>query len=71
MTADEPGGRSIVAAKAVDDGFLAVCDCGVETHVITVNKARDPTPMEFAFTCDGCGTSHWFTIKPRWPEHDE
>lgn len=59
--------RGIVAGKAVEDGVLIVCDCGTETHVVTVNENRDPTPMEFAVTCDGCGTSHWMKIVP---QHD-
>jgi hypothetical protein len=54
----------VVAVKVVEDGFLSVCDCGIETHVVTVAEDRRPTPLEFAYTCDGCGESHWFTIQP-------
>lgn len=57
----------VVAGKAVEDGVLLVCSCGHETHVVTVQHDADgvpiPTPMEQAFTCEGCGTSHWFTLK--------
>lgn len=60
------GEHRLVAGKAVEDGFLAVCDCGTETHVVTVLTDADgrpiPTPLEQAFTCDGCSTAHWFTI---------
>lgn len=59
---------SIVAGKAVEDGVLLVCECGHETHLVTVRRdesgALIPTWMEAAFTCEGCGTTHWFTIEP-------
>jgi hypothetical protein len=52
--------------KAVDDGVLLVCDCGTETHVVTLRRDDNgnliPTELEQAFTCAGCGTIHWFTI---------
>ena len=57
----------VIAAKAVADGVLLVCSCGVETHVVTVRREAGelvPTPMEQAFTCEGCGTPHWFRIEP-------
>lgn len=56
----------VVAGKAVEDGVLLVCSCGHETHVVTVQHDERgqpiPTALEQAFTCDGCGTHHWFTI---------
>lgn len=59
---------SIVAGKPVKDGVLLVCECGTETHLVTVRRdatgALIPTWREAAFTCEGCGTSHWFTIEP-------
>lgn len=58
----------VIAGKPVDDGVLLVCSCGHETHVVTVQYDAEgkpiPTPMEQAFTCEGCGTHHWFTIRP-------
>lgn len=64
--ADSPTERHIIAGKGVDDGVLLVCSCGTETHVVTVKYEDDgtaiPTPMEQAYTCEGCGTSHWFQI---------
>lgn len=59
----EPTRRSLVAIERADDGFVMICDCGSATHVVTVDERRTPTPMEFAVTCDGCGTSHWFQLK--------
>ncbi len=55
-----------------------VCDCGTATVVTTVREDADgrlvptlPTDaMEFAVTCDGCGTPHWmkFIVGPEEPD---
>jgi hypothetical protein len=68
-------GRSLVAIESAEDGFVALCDCGTSTHVVTIVKDAAgewiPTPMEFAFTCDGCLSSHWVVLLAMDAEADE
>jgi hypothetical protein len=56
----------VIAGKAVEDGVLLVCTCGHETHLVTLQRDDEgnliPTPLEQAYTCQGCGTSHWLTL---------
>lgn len=44
--------------------FAFTCDCGsaVDLHVEDLADPRAAPTLEFAFTCDGCGTAHWMTI---------
>lgn len=59
--------RSIVAAEFITpdhDGQIRVlltCDC---SRVIDLT-AEIPVAgsQEVAFTCEGCGTAHWFTVE--------
>jgi hypothetical protein len=72
----EPLRRSIAAVEWLqpdrDDQVRALitCDCGTATD-LTVEirdggEAVRSVPSgsaELAFTCNGCGTSHWFTLE--------
>jgi hypothetical protein len=64
-----PSGRSLIAAEFLPpecDGDIRVmltCDCGMSTDLtVTLKDAASGRGGEAAFTCDGCGTSHWFTV---------
>ena len=63
-----PGFRRGVDCAAVtvnDDGnpvFAFTCDCGSLTAITLQDLAEEFATLEFAFTCDGCGTAHWMTI---------
>lgn len=39
--------------------LTCLCDCGTVTNVV-VEGLRDSE--QFAYTCDGCSSSHWLTI---------
>ena len=60
-------GRSLIGAEWLPserDGEIRVlltCDCGTATD-LTVQVVGSGVAGEAAFTCDGCGTSHWFTV---------
>ena len=67
------GQRSLIAVKWLQpeqDGELRVlltCDCGSATD-LTVRldgPVHAGGQTEAAFTCDGCHTTHWFTITAR------
>lgn len=64
----EPLRRSIVAVEFLQpdrDGqvrALIACDCGTDTD-LTVEVAGCVPGAEAAFTCGGCQTSHWFTLR--------
>jgi hypothetical protein len=49
--------------------FAFQCDCGELTRVAVEALAEHAgtDALEFAFTCDGCQSSHWVTIS-RQPE---
>ncbi len=68
----EPLGRSVVAVDFLPperDGQVRVllsCDCGTPTDLtVAVEGELRDGKAEAAYTCDGCGTSHWFTITAR------
>lgn len=57
------GGRSLINATVAVNGdgepvITCVCDCGEVTEVVIVGPLA---AGEFAYTCDGCQTSHWIT----------
>lgn len=41
---------------------LLTCDCGTATDLTVQVDGRLPGKAEAAFTCDGCRTTHWFTV---------
>lgn len=45
--------------------FAFLCDCATTTGVAVEDLGKDGNldKLEFAFTCDGCGESHWLTIE--------
>jgi len=56
-----------VEVKVDEDRSIVLrclCDCGTVTEVTLVSFTviPDRSPQEMAFTCDGCQSSHWFTI---------
>jgi hypothetical protein len=61
-------GRSLVDVTAAfnDAGepvLTCMCDCGMTTDVVVAGlQPIDGLVAEFAFTCDGCQSSHWITI---------
>lgn len=54
------------SAVTIDDHgnpvFAFRCDCATTTAVTVADLAEKSATLEFAFTCDGCGTAHWMTI---------
>lgn len=64
-------GRSLVGAEFLPperDGevrALLTCDCGTATDLTVVLAGTVTGGGEAAFTCDGCGTSHWFTVSAK------
>lgn len=58
--------RSIVSAEFVTPAIpgqirvLLTCDCSSVTDLTA--EAPAAGSQEAAFTCDGCGTAHWFTV---------
>jgi hypothetical protein len=60
--------HSLAAAEFLPPGrdgeirVLLTCDCGTPTDLTVRLEGEAPASGEAAFTCDGCGTSHWFTI---------
>lgn len=67
-----PPPRSLLYVRACggecgDAGCPAVvigCDCGGVTHLTVEIVGRLATAQEAAFTCDGCQSVHWFTMRP-------
>ena len=61
-------GRSLIGAEYLQperDGqvrVLLTCDCGTATDLTVQVEGKIARPQDAAFTCSGCGTSHWFTI---------
>jgi hypothetical protein len=41
---------------------LLTCDCGTATDLTVRLEGAAGGTGEGAFTCDGCGTTHWFTV---------
>lgn len=65
--------RSLVNVEPVIDAdgnltFRCVCDCATVTNVIVARGITATSVLtqavEFAYTCDGCQTSHWLTLTP-------
>jgi len=60
--------RSVISLRACPDegcgAILIGCDCATTTH-LTVDFGGVPVPdgQEAAFTCDGCHSVTWFTIR--------
>lgn len=52
------------AAAEHGGGILIGCDCGTTTHLVIEDIEHLPVPMEAAFTCEGCGSVHWFKAGP-------
>lgn len=49
------------------------CDCGTLTEITlegvgAIRKVDGVAAREFAYTCDGCGTTHWLTLAVMAPE---
>lgn len=61
----QPPRRTLVhASLQVVDGqpvMTMICDCGTVTEVTL--DGGPGTGGEFAVTCDGCSTSHWFSLE--------
>jgi hypothetical protein len=63
-----PSGRSLVGAEFLQpeqDGHVRVlltCDCGTTTDLTVAIEGTLAGAAEAAYTCDGCGTSHWFQV---------
>lgn len=62
MTDYLPPPRSIVRVQLAEDGIEVWCDCATIT-VLQFDGVPDK-PVEAAFTCDGCQSTHWFTFGP-------
>jgi hypothetical protein len=69
MTSDT--GRSLVSVEWLQperDGdirVLVTCDCSMATDLTIRIDGPAGAGAEAAFTCDGCGTSHWFTVSAK------
>lgn len=54
-----------VALAITEDGspvLSCLCDCGTNTHVKVIISEQAQSAA-FAYTCDGCTTSHWLTLE--------
>jgi hypothetical protein len=64
--------RSLVAAEFITpdrDGqvrVLLTCDCSYVTDLTA--EIPSAGSAEAAYTCDGCGTAHWFTVTAKEDE---
>lgn len=61
--------RSLVELSASVNGdgqpvLSGLCDCGSSTDVVFVGGGPG---TDVAFTCDGCGSTHWLTITVTQP----
>ena len=65
--------RSLIAVSLAYDEhgdmlITCVCDCATATEVrieMMPSPDRPVGPVEFAFTCDGCQSSHWWLLESR------
>lgn len=62
-----PRSLEYVEVKVDEDRNIVLrclCDCGSVTEVTLASFTviPDRSAQEMAFTCDGCQSSHWFTI---------
>lgn len=66
-------GRSLIGVKPLppeyegDVRVLLTCDCGTSTDLTVRLDGPVTRGAEAAYTCDGCGTSHWFTVNAGGP----
>lgn len=63
-----PRAVECIGATVTSDGypsFRFLCDCSTVVDVVVADLAeRSGTDvLEFAFTCDGCESSHWLTVE--------
>lgn len=53
------------------NGVGVCCECRTQTELILdADGVTDLARIDLAeqsFTCDGCGTTHWFTLAPAGP----
>src|SRR5262249_35809723 len=67
-----PMSRSLVSVDVSverEDGVPTLhftCDCGTLTHVVVSNLPSMVAAggLQFAYTCNGCASSHWLTLTP-------
>lgn len=71
MSAPLPPPRSLLYVKPIvteaGAGLELACDCGIVTQLIIADTGQLAELLEvyeFAVTCDGCTSVHWFTISP-------
>ena len=52
--------ENVTYLGVTEDGLIlqCLCDCATVTQITVQTGAG----QEFAYTCDGCATSHWLTI---------
>ena len=64
-------GRSLVSVEQLpperdgDIRVLATCDCGEATDLTVRFEGAVTSGGDAAFTCDRCGTSHWYTVSAK------
>jgi hypothetical protein len=66
-----PPPRSIISLTSCggecgDPACMAMvigCDCATTTHLTVEDAGRLPDGTELAFTCDGCHSVTWFTVR--------
>ena len=64
-----PPPRSLLwaAPYAGEDGEQGIelgCDCGRSTVYVIEDAGRITEAREVAFTCDGCSSVRWVTVRP-------
>lgn len=63
-----PPPRSLLWANPVSTehgpGIELGCDCGTNTILVIADADQITEPREVAFTCDGCNSTTWFTVRP-------
>lgn len=58
-------GLELVGVGADEHGspvLTMVCDCATVTELV-VPGAQSAGTSEFAYTCDGCESSHWLKVQ--------
>jgi hypothetical protein len=54
---------SFAVNSAGEPALTLLCDCGTVTEVVVAGVQEiHGAVQEFAYTCDGCQTSHWITV---------